>query len=292
MATDGPCWRRLGALCTHITTVTATPIGGGLLIATMTAGSLGRNNEIAEQIRDECLPLAVHGDTGAILPGEVEKLRQRQRHAADQGDYQAAMLLEDLLFSVEPRPQLTLEECAPPTLQGKRDFFLRNGFVVIPAVLQGEQLARVQRAWARAQAPSRALWEEAKRVGVLPEPLDGIYFENLNPYRRPYAPEFERFSKLPHGRKFFDFPHEEFFREAATGGDAALLDLVDPPALVETLCAVCGATPVETEEAATIGADMPLRCIGIQARTVPSDGEGGYTTWHRGACIFNLNSLC
>ena len=276
---DGPR-RRLGALCTHMTT--ATPSSG--VIATIAAG-MRRSEHVAEQIRDECLPLAVHERTGAILPLEVEKLRQRQRHAAEQGDYQAAMLLQDLLFSVEPRPQLTLEECAPPTLEGKRDFFLRHGFVVVPAVLQGEQLARVQGAWARAQAPSRALWEEAKQVGVLPEPLDGIYFENLNPYRRPYAPELEKFSKLPHGRKFFDFPHEEFFREAAAGGDAALLDLIDPPALVETLCAVCGATPVETEEA-VVGADMPLRCIGIQPRTVPPDGEGGYTTWHRGACVF------
>ena len=45
------------------------------------------------------------------------------------------------------------------------------------------------------------------QVGVLPVPLDGIYYENLNPYKRPYPRELEKFSKLPHGRKFFDFPH-------------------------------------------------------------------------------------
>lgn len=90
------------------------------------------------------------------------------------------------------------------------------------------------------------------------------------------------FSKLPHGRKFFDFPHEEFFREAAAGGDPALLDLIDPPALVETLCAVCAADPVESDEAAAAPqGGMPLRCIGVQPRTVPPDGGGGYTTWHR-----------
>jgi hypothetical protein len=43
---------------------------------------------------------------------------------------------------------------------------------------------------------------------VLPVPLDGIYYENLNPYKRPYPRELEKFSKLPHDRKFFDFPHD------------------------------------------------------------------------------------
>ena len=196
--------RRLGALRAQLA---AAPAAGQEQQVGVVA--MGRNEDVAAQIRDECLPLAVDA-TGAALPAELEKLRARQRRAAAEGDFHAALLLQDLLFSVEPRRPLTLEECAPPTLEGKREFFLRNGFVVVPAVLQGEQLARVQGAWARAQAPSRALWEEAKAVGVLPEPLDGIYFENLNPYQRPYAPELERFSKLPHGRKFFDFPHVRF----------------------------------------------------------------------------------
>ena len=198
-----PVLRRLGALRTQLT---AAALAGQEQQVGVLAG---RNEDVAAQIRDECLPLAVDA-TGAALPAELEKLRARQRRAAAEGDFHAALLLQDLLYTVEPRRPLTLEECAPPTLEGKREFFLRNGFVVVPAVLQGEQLARVQGAWARAQAPSRALWEEAKAVGVLPEPLDGIYFENLNPYQRPYAPELERFSKLPHGRKFFDFPHVRF----------------------------------------------------------------------------------
>jgi hypothetical protein len=272
--------RRLSAVCRHLVTTTTT---AEVETARGRVSTGPRNGDVAQQIKDDCLPLTVDLSTGAALPREIEKLRARQRHAAAVGDYQAAMLLEDLLFSVEPRPALTLEDCAPPTLEAKREFFLRNGFVVVPAALQGQTLTRVQQSWARAQAPARALWEEAKQVGELPEPLDGIYFKNLNPYQRPYAPELERFAKLPHGRKFFDFPHEEFFREAAAGGDPALLDLVDPPSLVETLCTVCAADHVETNEAALSATPaMPLRCIGIQPRTVPPDGEGGYTTWHRG----------
>jgi hypothetical protein len=279
-ARGGSTRRRLGAVCAHLVTTTSTADE----VETSTVESTGpRNQRVAQQIKDECLPLTVDPSTGAALPREIEKLRARQQQAAAAGDYQAALLLEDLLFTVEPRPKLTLEDCAPPTIEGKREFFLRYGFVVVPAVLQGERLTRVQQTWARAQAPSRALWEEAKQAGILPEPLDGIYFKNLNPYQRPYAPELERFSKLPHGRKFFDFPHEEFFREAVSGGDPALLDLVDPPSLVEALCAVCGADHVKTDDVALSAKPaMPLRCIGIQPRTVPPDGEGGYTTWHRG----------
>eukprot|EP01043_Picozoa_sp_COSAG02_P051109 COSAG02_NODE_5339_length_4421_cov_1.716104_5_plen_293_part_00 len=275
---------RLSALRRHLVTATTTTGSAQVETSTLGIGTTGpRNGDVAQQIKDECLPLTVDKSTGVTLPREIEKLRARQRQAVAVGDYQAALLLEDLLFSVEPRPALTLEDCAPSTLEAKREFFLRNGFVVVPAALQGEVLMRVQQSWARAQAPSRQLWEEAKQVGELPEPLDGIYFKNLNPYQRPYAPELERFAKLPHGRKFFDFPHEEFFREAAAGGDPALLDLVDPPSLVETLCAVCAADHVETDDMAlNAKPSMPLRCIGIQPRTVPPDGEGGYTTWHRG----------
>ena len=56
----------------------------------------------------------------------------------------------------------------------------------------------------------------------------------------------------------------DFYREAARAdGDDALLQLIDPPPLLEVLGAICGGDE--------------LRCIHIQPRTVPPDGEGGYT---------------
>jgi ectoine hydroxylase-related dioxygenase (phytanoyl-CoA dioxygenase family) len=60
----------------------------------------------------------------------------------------------------------------------------------------------------------------------------------------------------------------DFYREAARAdGDDSLLQLIDPPPLLEVIGAICG------------GDD--LRCIHIQPRTVPPEDEGGYTSWHR-----------
>ncbi len=46
-----------------------------------------------------------------------------------------------------------------------------------------------------------------------------------------------------------------------------MLDLLDPPPLMEVLGAICGGDSI--------------RCIHIQPRTVPPEDEGGYTSWHR-----------
>ena len=72
------------------------------------------------------------------------------------------------------------------------------------------------------------------------------------------------------GRKWLDIPRKDIWKEAeAAGGDDSLLGLVNPPKLMEVLDAICG------------GAGDEVRCVGIQPRTVPPDGEGGYTAWHR-----------
>ena len=54
---------------------------------------------------------------------------------------------------------------------------------------------------------------------------------------------------------------------ARPDGDPSLLDLLDPPPLMETLDAILGGDNI--------------RCIHIQPRTVPPEDEGGYTSWHR-----------
>ena len=122
-----------------------------------------------------------------------------------------------------------------------------------------ESLARIQAAWHRAQAPTRALWEDAKSLS---EGAEGIYFANQAEVSRD-----PRFRNFPHGRLFFDIPVEEyFFAEALTpGGDPILLDMIDPPKLMAVLERI-------------IGDDVIM--VGMQPRTVPPEDEGGYTTWH------------
>jgi hypothetical protein len=39
-------------------------------------------------------------------------------------------------------------------------------------------LARLQRVWRKAGEAARVQWEAAKLHGVVPSPMDGIYFEN------------------------------------------------------------------------------------------------------------------
>ena len=71
---------------------------------------------------------------GRPLPAVLASLRQAMQAAAVGGDYQLAMGLSDLLFVIEPRPEMTVAECNPPSLEGKADFFVKHGFVVVGPV--------------------------------------------------------------------------------------------------------------------------------------------------------------
>ena len=110
-----------------------------------------------------------------------------------------------------------------------------------PLVQSLGELAQVQAAWARHEAPVRAEWEAAKLLG---EGVSG----GLN---------FERGTW--HARKYFDLPR---FAEL----EDCFLRVLELPVVIALMKEV-------------IGGAVLLRSI--QARTVPADGEGGYTRWVR-----------
>jgi hypothetical protein len=210
-------------------------------------------------------PLPVDPVTGLPDAAYIARIRASMLAAGASGDYRLATALQDLLFAVEPRPLPSLEAAVGGTTAAeKASFFVRHGCIVVPRVFEGERLRRLQRTWASAQSSARAQWEEAKAFGVLPRPLDGIAFAN----QQELNARFPRLGGGGFGRKWFDIPYEDFYHEATLpNGDDSLLDLIDPPSLMEVLRAVCG------------GDD--IRCVHIQPRTVPPDDEGGYTSWHR-----------
>ena len=78
--------------------------------------------------RDIGAPFAVD-DTGAVLPAELEALRQREQAAAARRDYRLAGQLQDVETVLAPRPggRLTLADCAPASVEDQHEFFLENG---------------------------------------------------------------------------------------------------------------------------------------------------------------------
>jgi hypothetical protein len=71
-------------------------------------------------------PVKVDG-SGVTDPAAISSLRERRDRAAAAGDFRGALLLSDLLYVVEPRPPMTVAECAPETVVGKTAFFMKNG---------------------------------------------------------------------------------------------------------------------------------------------------------------------
>ena len=277
------------AQCEVVAAASAVPIAEGPAVRE-------RMRKLLDGGPDSPLPV---DDDGVPDPAYLARLRSAMDDAARAGDFRLATGLQDLLFAVEPRPPLTLEEAVGGvTLEEKAAFFVKHGCIVVPRLFEDGHLARLQRTWSTAQSAARAQWEEAKSFGVLPQPLDGIYFAN----QRELNIKFPALGGAGFGRKWcanltvqrlhphtllagtggsivqlspihagvsrFDIPATDFYAEAASaGGDPALLDLLDPPKLMEVLEAICGGTNI--------------RCIHIQPRTVPPEDEGGYTSWHR-----------
>ena len=101
----------------------------------------------------------------------------------------------------------------------------------MPRLFEGEALTRLQSCWGRAQASAREQWEEAKAFGVLPEPLDGIYYAN----QAELNTQFPDIGSAGFGRKWFDIPRKDFWKEAeqADGDDSldALAELDELDAL-------------------------------------------------------------
>ena len=122
---------------------------------------------------------------------------------------------------LQPRRPLALAECVRSTVDEQEAFFLKNGFVILPAAVGPEQLRRIQAAWELASAPARAQWERDKVGG------EGVRGQN--------------FAVPPAGgpsthRTFYDIPG---FLEQ----DDAFLEVVDLPAVVALVGRLCGTAP-------------------------------------------------
>lgn len=195
----------------------------------------------------------------AWMQPDCSAVREAAADAAAAGDFRLAALLQDLAFTADPKPPLSVDDCAPSDATAAAAFFRANGFVAVKQLFDADTLVRIQAAWRRAQAPVRALWEEAKSLS---SGAKGLYFEDDENVKRD-----PRFRNLPMGRLFFDLPVEEhFFAEALEpDGDPVMLEMVDPPKLMAVLKQI-------------IGDDAMM--VGMQPRTVPPEEEGGYTTWH------------
>ena len=230
-----------------------------------------------------CIHVSPAKSVAELLPlqlgGENEDVEASLAAAVAARDFRQAALLQDLLFVVSPKPALSVADCAPTDADAAANFFLQNGFVCVRELFPPLLLARIQKAWQRAQAPARASWHDALAMG---HGGNTLYFENqaevnkmlLTRRRNEWSDagnvalaESAPDRALPHGRLFFDIPVQDFFSEALQeDGDPALLDVIDPPKLLEILSRI-------------LGDDALL--VGVQPRTVPPEKEGGYTTWHR-----------
>ena len=56
---------------------------------------------------------------GRPLPAVLARIHAAVSEAVAGGEYRVATALSDLLFTVTPRPQLTLQECCPQTPEAK-----------------------------------------------------------------------------------------------------------------------------------------------------------------------------
>ena len=105
-----------------------------------------------------------------------------------------------------------------------------------------ESLERMQAAFYRQQ---RALQAEVDAVG-----RDGP-FKLRHGYRKPCAS----------GNDVFDVPGSNLIHE-----DEVFLDVLESPRVMELVVQIIG---------------RDVSAVEYSARTVPPDGEGGYTEWHR-----------
>ena len=214
------------------------------------------------------LPLRLNGLTSeGVFDPDISSLSAAVRAAADAGDYRRAAALQDVLAVAQPRPLLSVDDCAPPEPDDAAAFFVENGFVVVKQLFDAPLLARMQQAWRRAAAPARALWDQARAMGEGEQ--GGLNFSN-----QAEIIEQLGLGGLPFGRRYFDIPvkpgaafgPEGLFFAEALDGDPALLELLAPPKLMAVLRRI-------------VGEDVAL--VGVQPRTVPPEDEGGYTSWVR-----------
>ena len=109
---------------------------------------------------------------GAVLRSELERLQQEKADAVAADDYRTAAAVQSIIEVVTPRatplPKPLAEYMVPnfdnSDVRDAADFFLENGFCVVPGVVSEPTLQRVRAGWPAAEAEARALWEARAAV--------------------------------------------------------------------------------------------------------------------------------
>lgn len=200
----------------------------------------------------ELLPLPLDVNGAGVSAEKLHELLEQKRAALAVEDYRRAAEMDDLVrvLSLDHgRPRVTVSDAAAlQNTDAREAFFLQNGFCVLPSVFQGEHLQRIQEAWRGVQRPAKA--RHLDRVAGRLQSGQSTYFD---------LPVPEMYKNL-----------EMQVKNGQDPVDAVLLDLVDPPPLVDLLRRLLGPT---------------VRMRGIQARTfTPADSNiempKGYIGWH------------
>jgi hypothetical protein len=271
---------RLAALARHVAATEAPPaepsalVGGGLPASVPSdryeqasaAGAAVTAMDLVGRLQQDAT-------TGAVLPAELERLAHAEREAANCSDYLLAAELKRVRDVLTPRPAVSPLECAPRTTEEQVEFFLRNGFCIVPEVVVGDQLRRLQGAWDAAAAPEHERWEAAKADTL----RSGVEHPSLLS-NGTYAYDSGRF-----------YPESTYDLGNLLSKDDVFLEIVDHPKLVPLLSAVVGSGGIETEHYRADGSPYNgmMRVGGMGGRIVPPEGnhgthgQCGYISWHR-----------
>eukprot|EP01050_Picozoa_sp_SAG11_P034140 SAG11_NODE_11926_length_731_cov_0.895570_1_plen_212_part_10 len=102
---------------------------------------------------------------GSVSEAGLQHVLIAEAEAVTRKDYRTAGHCHQLHKVLSPSSKLTIEQCSPETLEGRVAFFQEHGFVVIPKVLQGEELSRAQAAWSAVMNPAWEKWEAERAKG-------------------------------------------------------------------------------------------------------------------------------
>ena len=199
---------------------------------------------------------------GNLTPAAIALLRSRESELSAARRYRDASQVADLLDALAPKQPLTLEDCAPAHVAGQIDFFLQNGFCLIPGIVEGEALARTQAAWLRAEAPERSRWDAARAEklrmhGDTARPADAdspiAHYKGFEGSGRLLANGTAPYDNgVSYPASTFDIP------KLITQDPEVFLELLDSPKLLPLLSQVCGAGGFESADETS--ADSPCKC--------------------------------
>jgi hypothetical protein len=203
--------------------------GAPLLSASAASGSAftaeDPEGSVAGWLRE---PLQADGETGALTPASVATLEAARTAAAAQRDHRSAAALDDFLRVLGPAAaEHPLDYYAPRGLEEQVRCFEEHGFCIIPEMVSGSSLERLQAAWLRLEAAAHEQWA----ASGAPERVATDYANNFN-------------------SQTFGVP----FLSQEPG---LMLELLDHPSALPLLARVCG------EDAdAVVETDGPLRGMG------------------------------